>query len=154
MPLHYVGIRVTDLRRSLAFYRRALGLRVAIRGDFRKMGRGIWVGLKDPKSGVMLELNWYPRGSEFATRFVPGESLDHIGVLLGAVGPKKLATEYDRLIRAGARPTGITPVTTHGWAAYVTDPDGNWIELFRKPTRAELRKERRPRRRHAPSSRT
>lgn len=154
MPLHYVGIRVTDLRRSLAFYRRALGLRVAIRGDFRKLGRGIWVGLKDPKSGVMLELNWYPNGSKFATRFIPGESLDHIGVLLGAVGRRKLASEYDRLIRAGARPTGITPETTHGWAAYVTDPDGNWIEIFRRPTLAEVRKERRARHPRRASPRT
>ncbi len=156
MPLHYVGIRVTDLRRSLAFYRRALGLREAIRGDFRKYGRGIWVGLKDPKSGVMLELNWYPKGSPFGTRYVAGEGLDHIGVLLGAVGRKKLSREYDRILRAGARPTGITPETTDGWAAYVTDPDGNWIEIFRRPTPAESRAEARgkERRHRRPTSRS
>jgi catechol 2,3-dioxygenase-like lactoylglutathione lyase family enzyme len=149
VPLHYVGIRVTDLRRSLRFYTRALGLKETIRGDFRKYGRGIFVGLRDPRTGANLELNWYPPGSRFGTPYRPGDGLDHIGIRLGPVPRRTLEAEYRRLVRAGARPTSVTPEDTEGWGAYVQDPDGNWIEIFRTPTAAERKASRR-----APTPRT
>ncbi|MGC2034269.1 MAG: VOC family protein [Thermoplasmata archaeon] len=142
MPLQYVGIRVSNLERSLRFYTEVLGLREKIRGDNRSEGRGIWVGLEDPRSRVDLELNWYPRSSPFATPFRTGDALDHIGFRLGAVSRKKLEAEYRRLLDRGARPTRIRPADTDGWMACVRDPDGNWIEIFRTPTSAEKRKER------------
>ncbi|MCI4363961.1 MAG: VOC family protein [Thermoplasmata archaeon] len=138
MPLEYVGIRVKNLPRSLRFYTRVMGLRVRKRGDIRKEGGGIWVGLTDPRTGHMLELNWYPPGSTFGTRFSPGEALDHVGFLLGNVSERRLETEYRRLLAAGARPTGIAPADTGGWMACVKDPDGNWVEIFRRPTPSEL----------------
>jgi catechol 2,3-dioxygenase-like lactoylglutathione lyase family enzyme len=142
MPLEYVGIRVKDLRRAQRFYTKVMGLRVRKRGDIRKEGGGIWVGLSDPRSGHMLELNWYPPGSKFGTKFTPGESLDHIGFLLGNVSERRLVAEYERLLEAGARPTGVTPALTGGWMACVRDPEGNWVEIFRRPTPSELRPKR------------
>jgi catechol 2,3-dioxygenase-like lactoylglutathione lyase family enzyme len=142
MPLQYVGIRVSNLERSLRFYTEVLGLREKIRGDNRSEGRGVWVGLEDPRSRVDLELNWYPRSSPFATPFRTGDALDHIGFGLGAVSRKKLEAEYRRLLDRGARTTRIRPSDTDGWMACVRDPDGNWIEIFRTPTSAEKRKER------------
>lgn len=148
MPLHYVGIRVRDLNRSLRFYTKVLGLKEVLRGDHRPYGKGVWVGLADPRSGVRLELNWYPPRSRYAVAFVPGEGLDHIGFHLGAVGRRRLEAEYRRLRAAGARPTPVTPASSDGWQACVKDPDGNWIEIFRGPTAAERRAEARaPRRR-------
>ena len=151
MVLHYVGLRVTNLRRSLRFYTHVLGLQERMRGDFRKYGRGIWVGLEDPRSHQRLELNWYPPGSPFAPRFARGEALDHVGFLLGRVSRRALEEEHRRLLRSGARPTAMTPARTDGWMACVKDPDGNWVEIFRWPTaaerRAERRRSRRPRRR-------
>lgn len=147
MGLHYVGIRVTNLRRSLRFYTDVLGLREKVRGDHREYGRGIWVGLEDPRTHVMLELNWYPPGSRFARRYSVGEGLDHIGFLLGRVPPRTLEREYERLLAAGARPTEITPASSEGWQACVKDPDGNWIEIFRWPTATERTAERRRRQR-------
>jgi lactoylglutathione lyase len=141
MRLHYVGIRVRNLRRSLRFYTHVLGLRELVRGDHRPYGKGIWVGLTDPKSGVKLELNWYPPRSRYAVPFEPGEGLDHIGFFVGAVGRPTLEAEYRRLRRAGAGPTPVTPESSDGWQACVTDPDGHWIELFRWPTAAERRAE-------------
>lgn len=134
---------MTNLRRSMRFYTRTLGLKERIRGDLRRYGRGIWIGLEDPRSHQRLELNWYPPRSPYASRFTRGEALDHVGFLLGRVSRRALEAEYARLLGAGARPTSMTPAQTEGWMACVKDPDGNWIEIFRWPTAAERRAERR-----------
>lgn len=147
MQLYYVGLRVRNLRRSLHFYTEVMGLREMIRGDFRKEGKGIWVGLDDPNSHSKLELNWYPPHSKFGGRYSSGDGLDHIGFLLGRVSRRRLEQEYLRLLRNGARPTAVTPKSSDGWQACVLDPDGNWIELFRWPTAAERRMEERASRR-------
>ena len=143
MPLRYVGLRVTDLKRSLRFYSGLLRLREIRRGDLRSEGLGIWVLLEDPKSHQRLELNWYPKKSSEATAYVPGDGLDHVGFLLGKVTRAALEKEYRRLIRGGARPTSWTPERMDGWVAHVRDPDGNWVEIFRWPTVAEERAARR-----------
>jgi catechol 2,3-dioxygenase-like lactoylglutathione lyase family enzyme len=144
MQLHYVGIRVSNLPRSLRFYTKVLGLRVMVRGDFRKLGRGVWVGLQDPRSKAKLEINWYPPGSPFGSKYRAGDALDHIGFEIGRASAKRLEQVYAGLLRAGARPTPVTPSQTEGWMACVRDPDGSWMEIFRRPTSAEQRAERRP----------
>lgn len=143
MQLRYSGVRVTDLDRSVRFYTRALGLREVSRGDLSQYGRGTWVLLQDPRSRQRLELNWYPPGSQFDVPFVVGEGLDHIGFFLGPVPAATLNRTYRRLLRQGAGPTSVTPATTEGFVGYVTDPDGNWIEIFRDLTAEEKRKARR-----------
>lgn len=153
MPLLYTGLRVRNLARSLRFYTKVMRFRVVSRGDGRPWGAGVWVGLTDPKSGGGLELNWYPKGSKYATPFTPGEALDHLGFFLGHVPRATLEREYARVVRGGARPTRITPEFSEGWTAYVTDPDGNWVELFRRPTPAEQRAQARESRKARPARR-
>ncbi len=126
MYLDYAGIRVTQLRRSVAFYTKAIGLRERSRGT---MGHGgIWVLLEDPVSRQHLELNWYPPGSKYDAPYAVGEGLDHLGFRTPDV-PKAVR----RLVKAGARlvdrvrENGVTEV------AFLTDPDGIWIELIRTP---------------------
>lgn len=70
MRLHCVGIWVTNLPRSVRFYTKVLGLRESVRGDVRKEGRGVWVGMQDPRSKVKLELNRYPPRSKFGPPIV------------------------------------------------------------------------------------
>ncbi len=125
MYLKYVGIRVTDLDRSVKFYTELLGLKEDRRGDSRKFGLGIWVVLRDDTTGERIELNWYPPGSKYATPYSPGEGLDHIGFVVEDVRAK-----YKELLDKGAEPTGVTPDDTEDWTAYVKDPDGNWIEIY------------------------
>jgi catechol 2,3-dioxygenase-like lactoylglutathione lyase family enzyme len=152
MRLHTVGLRVTDLTRSLRFYTKVLGLREVRRGDTRGWGGGIWVLLQDPRSRRVVELNWYPKGSLFHRAYRTGEALDHLDFSLGSVPRSSLERTYRRLLAGGGRPTGYEPSTTGGWMASVQDPDGIWITVGRQPTRAEragLRSATRPRRRRS-----
>ncbi|MGD0250628.1 MAG: VOC family protein [Thermoplasmata archaeon] len=137
MRFETVGLRVTHLERSLKFYTQALGLREVRRGDTRSWGGGIWVRLVDPRSRSTVELNWYPKGSRFAGPFRPGDAVDHLDFTLGVAPQKELERVYRRLLRQGAKPTGYDPSTTAGWMASVTDPDGIWVTVGRRPTAAE-----------------
>jgi catechol 2,3-dioxygenase-like lactoylglutathione lyase family enzyme len=137
MRFEMVGLRVTDLPRSLRFYTRALGLREVRRGDTRGWGGGIWVVLEDPRSRRRVELNWYPKRSLFAGPFRAGDAVDHLDFTLGVASRAQLDRVYRRLLKNGARPTGYEPSTTAGWMASVMDPDGIWITIGRRPTRRE-----------------
>ncbi len=139
MWLEQVGLRVTDIKRSVRFYTKGLGLKVVARGDTRSWGGGLWVQLQDPRSRRVVELNWYPKGSRFYTPYKAGDALDHIDVTLGVASRARLEKEHRRLLRLGARPTRYDPSTTEGWMASVQDPDGVWITLGRRPTAAERR---------------
>ncbi|MCI4364989.1 MAG: VOC family protein [Thermoplasmata archaeon] len=137
MRFENVGLRVTDLKKSLRFYTIALGLRVVRRGDTRSWGGGLWVLLEDRRSRRKVELNWYPKGSTFGGRFAAGDAVDHLDFTLGVATRRELERVYQRLLKHGARPTGFDPSTTGGWMASVTDPDGIWITIGRRPTAVE-----------------
>jgi len=137
MRFENVGLRVTQLSRSLKFYTKALGLRVVRRGDTRSWGGGIWVLLEDPRSRRKVELNWYPKESIFYSPYRAGEAVDHLDFTLGVASRTELERVYARLLRFGAKPTGYEPSTTSGWMASVTDPDGIWITVGRHPTASE-----------------
>ena len=123
MSITYAGIRVTDLERSLRFYCDGLGLRERGRG---KMGHGgTFVGLEDPESHFQLELNFYPSDSAYATPYVVGEGLDHLG--LDVADARGL---IERLRSMGAR-VAVEPwlEANKYWIGFVEDPDGIWVEI-------------------------
>lgn len=124
MGLKYCGIRVRELDRSLRFYTEGLGLVERRRGRMRH--GGVWVLLQDPRTRQRLELNWYPPGSPYATRYVPGEGLDHLGYTSSR--PKVIV---ERLLAAGGT-LALDPRGRNGVPGiyYVADPDGNWVEIF------------------------
>lgn len=121
----YVGIQVRDVDRSLAFYRDLLGMQVLRRQRVPETG-GEWVELKSGGSDALLELNWYPEGSQhFRGPYANGDELDHI-----AFECDDARSAFDRLLAQGARP-GLSPfLEGKTWLAYVVDPDGIWIELY------------------------
>lgn len=137
MRLDYAGLRVKDLRRSVRFYTRALGLRVVRRGDTRVWGGGLWVLLRDPNSRRLIELNWYPKGSIFYGPYRPGDALDHLDFSLGVAPRETLERVHRQLLKNGAKPTRWTPANTEGWSTHVLDPNGIWITVGRRPTRKE-----------------
>jgi catechol 2,3-dioxygenase-like lactoylglutathione lyase family enzyme len=125
--LDYAGIRVTRLAPAVRFFVRGLGLVERRRG---KMGHGgIWVLLEDQISHQRLELNWYPRGSRYATPFTPGEGLDHLGVRVS-----DYAAAARRLRAAGAKKRDEFRYRGRVVVGYFEGPDGVWIELILSPT--------------------
>lgn len=121
--LVYVGIRVTDLQRSIDFYTKILGMNVKGRGKIDQT-KGETVGLESEKDGFVLELNYYEKESPFNTKYVLGEGLDHI-----AFKVDNLDRALEEAKKAGHRTILEMKADGSRWA-YVEDPDGIWIELF------------------------
>jgi lactoylglutathione lyase len=123
MGLVYVGLRVTDLERSLRFYTEGLGLVASSPGHMSH--GGTFVGLTDPATGAQLELNYYPAGHRFASPYTVGEGLDHLGFEV----PDARAT-IERLRSMGAK-VAVEPWLEREryWIGFVEDPDGLWVEV-------------------------
>ena len=119
----YVGIRVTDLERSIDFYTNILGMKVSGRSKIEQT-KGETVGLQTEKDGFTLELNYYEKDSPFNTKYVVGEGLDHL-----AFKVDDLDKALEEAKKAGHR-TILQMKADGGRWAYIEDPDGNWIELF------------------------
>ncbi len=119
----YTGIRVSDLKRSLDFYRKVMGMKTILRG--RMAHGGVFVHLKSPRSQQRLELNWYPTGNQYYTRYRHGEELDHL-----AFWCQNVRDEFHSLVKKGANPAVEPFREGHYELAFVKDPDGIWIELL------------------------
>ncbi|GEM_PF-1074259 len=94
-------------------------------GNNTKFSAGVFVLLRDRRSGMKLELNWYPEGTKHNTPYTTGEGLDHI-----AFRVNNLKEEFKQLLEKGATPADFTPDASGGVYDYLKDPDGNWIELY------------------------
>ena len=133
MWISYFGIRVTDFERSKDFYMKIFDL-VELTGYNGEESK--YVLFKDRKSGQRLELNWYAESSPYATPYLPGEGLDHIGVRVENVGET-----LKRLAALGIHPStkelssneDIWTTSSGHHIAYIKDPDGNFIELYDHP---------------------
>jgi lactoylglutathione lyase len=119
---YYAGIRVRDMKKSLDFYTKALGMKVVNKGTMPHGGK--FVQLRGKGSKQTLELNWYPPGSRFHSEYVSGEEMDHLAFVV-----KDAAKAYGELISKGATPA-VSPKESEGTEVYVKDPDGIWIELL------------------------
>ncbi|MCJ7768478.1 VOC family protein [Candidatus Bathyarchaeota archaeon] len=119
----YVGIRVTDLERSIGFYTKVLGMKVTGRSKI-ELTKGETVGLQSEKDGFVLELNHYGEDSPYNTKYTVGEGLDHLAFKVD---------DLDKALKeakmAGHR-TILQLKSEGGRWAYVEDPDGIWVELF------------------------
>ena len=119
----HVGLRVADLERSLTFYS---GVGYEVVGEVPETGIGHLTMLKLPDDEfVTIELVHQP-GDD-----APGGSgLSHF-----VIAVESMATTVDRLAAAGidveapTSPDGSDDFLT----AFVTDPDGNRIELVQWP---------------------
>ena len=88
------GINISNFEKSIAFYRKALGMKLIYRAKIKETGgRVAW--LKSKGSNQILVLNWYPRkykhGGRAGLDFLAFEVRDAIG-------------EYERLSRTTEEP--------------------------------------------------
>jgi lactoylglutathione lyase len=121
--LAYVGIRVTNLQRSIDFYTKILGMSVSGRGKVEQT-KGETVGLQSEKDGFILELNYYEQNSPYNTKYSVGEGLDHL-----AFKVDDLDKALEEARKAG-HPTVLEIKADGSKWVYIEDPDGIWIELF------------------------
>lgn len=122
MGFRYTGIRVRDLERSIDFYTRVLGMQVKFRMNIKETGGRIAI-LKSPRGSQRLELNWYPR-TGIHTRYRKGDELDHLAFSVRGVDAflKEHRGEFGVVMKPFDEGTSRL--------AYVTGPDGEWIELM------------------------
>jgi lactoylglutathione lyase len=114
----YTGIHVSDFEKSIAFYRKALGMKLLFRARIEETGgRVAWLTSKSSKQ--VLELNWYPKRYRYGGK----SGLDHL-----AFEVRDAVAEYRKLSKKYRGV--IAPFEEGSWMlAYVKDPNGNWIEL-------------------------
>lgn len=119
----YIGIRVTDLQKSIDFYTKLLGMNLLNRSKI-KQTKGQTAALQSEKGGPVLELNCYEEDSPYNTEYVVGEGLDHL-----AFKVDDLDEALEEAKEAGHK--AILQLKQDGgrWA-YIEDPDGIWIEVF------------------------
>lgn len=118
----YVGIRVTNLQKSIDFYTKLLSMKIVGRGKV-KQTKGETVGLESETGGPNLELNYYEKNSPYNTKYTVGEGLDHLSFKVD-----NLDNALKEAKKAGYRT--VLEIKSDGsrWA-YIEDPDGLWIEL-------------------------
>jgi catechol 2,3-dioxygenase-like lactoylglutathione lyase family enzyme len=144
--LHHTGLTVTDLDRSLAFYRDLLGLEVVMTQERRGGYFAAIVGYPDahvrmahvqaPASEHRLELFQYLSPEPLRAAVEPCTvGLTHVCLTVG-----DLRGLYDRLGEAGVESFFSPPVDVDAGvnagasALYLRDPDGAIVELFEPAT--------------------
>ncbi|HEY6397145.1 MAG TPA: VOC family protein [Solirubrobacteraceae bacterium] len=149
--LHHTGYTVSDLERSLLFYRDLLGCEVVATQEKQGGYLAEIVGYSDahvrmahlraPESGHIIELFQYlaPASEPSAGR----RRLEprNVGTAHMCFVVSDLTATYDRLLAAGVEfvspPVAIdTGINAGGYALYLRDPDGIPMELFQLPVRS------------------
>jgi lactoylglutathione lyase len=119
----YVGIRVTNLQKSIDFYTKILGMKVSGRGKIEQT-KGETVGLQSEKDGFVLELNYYEKNSPYYTEYHVGDGLDHLAFKVD---------DLDKALKEAKKagyPTVLEMKADGSRWVYIEDPNGIWIELF------------------------
>lgn len=143
--LHHVGLTVSDLERSIAFYRGLIGLTVRERDEMTGgqletvigvAGSRVLLADLDFGNGLTLELMQYLAPAGGAVHPRPTDAgHTHVGIEV-----KDIDSVYRRLLAAGAsvrgEPTALVdagPYWTGAKVLNVLDPDGITVELVQMP---------------------
>ncbi|MFI6520442.1 VOC family protein [Spirillospora sp. NPDC050679] len=126
----HVGLNVTDLDRSLPFYRRLFGFDVQAEGTEADR-RWAFLG----RDGRMLVALWQQSDSAFPTR---SAGLHHLSFQVESIDEVKAAEQVLRELGATFTYDGVVP---HGEGVasggiFFTDPDGIRLEIY-APTGAD-----------------
>lgn len=143
--MYHTGFVVSDMERSLAFYRDLLGLEeernAVLEGEFisELLGfDGLKLHIVFLSNGDMrhsLELMQYlnPKGGPVAPRARNDVGATHMGVVVD-----DMDSLYAEFLEKGVKsvsPPVHRPDAEYPWArkaCYVEDPDGNWLEFVER----------------------
>jgi catechol 2,3-dioxygenase-like lactoylglutathione lyase family enzyme len=155
-PVHHTNISVTDLDRSIAFYRDVLGYRVNMRApvDRPEFQRYMRVGPEttgemamlhtgdNPTAGMIELLQWSPP----VDHPTPPKRAGDPGpcMIVVEVREETLEDVRERLSAFGVEPwSDIIDIAMEGYPPFrgmiIEDPDGTLIELIQLPTLEEAR---------------
>jgi catechol 2,3-dioxygenase-like lactoylglutathione lyase family enzyme len=144
--IHHTGYTVSDLDRSLQFYRDLLGMEVLATQE--KEGGYLAAIVGYPDAHVAMAHLRMPGSDHVVELF---QYLAPVGVVPQRIEPRDvgtahlcfvvddLAAAYQRLREAGAdsfvsEPVAVdTGINTGGYGLYLRDPDGIIVELFQPP---------------------
>ena len=148
--MNHTGFVVSNMERSLAFYRDQLGLGIErdqiLEGEFISELVGypdpklhiIYLGLGDMKHSVELIEYLKPRGNAAPLPERKDIGATHLGIIVDNVDEfyKELSSKEVRFVSPPAiRPDAVYPMAQKG--CYMQDPDGNWLELLERPPAPE-----------------
>lgn len=141
--VNHVGLTVSSLDRSLAFYRDVLGLAVVLEQE--KEGGYLAAITGYPEAHARMAQLEASRGSrielfEYAQPRGGGRPLQpaDVGITHVCLVVDDIEAAHRRLVDAGADPFSPpvpldTGANAGGWDLYVRDPDGIVLELFQPP---------------------
>jgi catechol 2,3-dioxygenase-like lactoylglutathione lyase family enzyme len=140
--LSHIGICVSDLERSVQFYRDALGFRelsrLAVEGAASErlldVDGGKLQAVYLERDGTRIELLYYPvAGHREGDAPCP---MNRTGFTHLSLRVENIDSAIDTVARAGGGTLADTRVDNEAWhtaAVFVTDPDGLRIELLQAP---------------------
>ncbi len=145
--MNHTGFVVSDMERSLVFYRDLLGLQEErnhiLEGEFISQLVGypnarlhiVYLGCGDVRHSVELIQYLNPSGE----RNEPSDRNDvgatHLGIIVDDLDSfyEELSSQGFRFVSPPAvRPNATYPLARKG--CYLQDPDGNWLELLERPS--------------------
>lgn len=127
----HVSLSVSDLERSLAFYRDVLHLPVLREPFDGSVFDGREAMVLTGRSALCLQAHASNQGEAFDPRRT---GLDHPAFRVGTV--KELHDLVDRLDEAGVEHSGVKPLPGFGHFIEPRDPDGIQLELHAMPAEA------------------
>ncbi|HSE58198.1 MAG TPA: VOC family protein [Nitrospiraceae bacterium] len=131
--LRHLALRVTDLKKSRAFYERLFGMKVVWEPDPDNVYFSSGCDILALHQISEAELADYHRGR--------GQFLDHVGVIME---DPAAVDELYALVAGEATELGATivkPPKQHrdgSYSFYVADPDGNVVQVLYEPTISPL----------------
>ena len=144
--MNHTGFVVSDMQRSLAFYRDLLGLREErdqiLEGEFISELVGypdarlhiVYLGVGDLRHSVELIQYLNPPGDAIDLLQRNQVGAAHLGVIVDDLDAfyRELSGQGVRFVSPPAtRPNPVYPAASKG--CYMQDPDGNWLELLERP---------------------
>lgn len=138
--LNHVGLSVSNLERSLAFYRDVLGMEVVIQAPFEGGRYEIITGLTGAKGravllqlkGTSLQVELFEFSHPKPKPADPQRPVCDHGITHFCMSVKDIESEYQRLKAANVAFHCPPQVSATSKVTYGRDPDGNVFELLER----------------------